>query len=83
MRKNLSDRLAELEIAIAGRQPRYRIVTSETVYADEDDKVAKRKSVAAIDADRKASGWAGEYIVMQPFETHAKDGTWIGRRPSP
>jgi hypothetical protein len=80
MPTNLSNRVTALELSSAVKKPRWRTVISEVVYADEDETVAKRKSKAAIEADRKATGWPGDYIVMQMFDTHARDGTWIGAR---
>jgi hypothetical protein len=78
VRRNLSDRLDALELAVSANQHRWRTVMSETVYADEDEAAADRKSAAAVKADRDATGWQGKYIVLQPTAVHAKDGTYLG-----
>jgi hypothetical protein len=75
MKTKLADRVAALEAVIA--KPRFRIVVCETVYADDDEADERRKVNAAIAADRKSSGWEGEYSVLIPISTHTKDGKQV------
>jgi hypothetical protein len=75
MKEKLTDRIAKLEAAVAG--PRFRTVCCETVYADDDKAEEQCKVDAAIAADRKSSGWDGDYVVLVPTAVHKKDGTLV------
>lgn len=83
MKKSLADRVKSLEMAVAAQKPAFRMVTCETIYADDDEAEEERKIDAAIATDREKTGWDGKYAVFVPVSTYTKDGTWIPPGESP
>ena len=83
MKRSLADRVSALETAIAAQRPALRLICCETVYADDDEAGEARKKDAAITADRRKTGWDGDYAVFVPVSTYRKDGTWMHPCESP
>jgi hypothetical protein len=77
VKRNLANRVLALEAAVKAQRPAFRLVVCEEIYADDNEADEARKKQAAIDADRKKSGWDGDYAVIVPVGTHKRDGTRV------